>query len=99
MEFLIMVDIFSIFLFNLEVYSQDKLKKLRLQIKLIFFPNTLIYIWIKLPNQIKNRKSVENFKIKLDDFRKNDLKKNLRGHFWELLYELLNRIWSVYVLC
>ena len=30
--------------------------------------------------------------IKLDSFRKNGKKKNLRGHFWELSNELLKRI-------
>ena len=37
---------------------------------------------------------------------KNGKKKNLRGHFWELLYELQNRIWDyiyiyiyIYIYC
>ena len=34
----------------------------------------------------------QNFKIKLDDSRKNDKIKNLIGHFWELMDELPNRI-------
>ena len=34
--------------------------------------------------------------VKLDDFRNNSKKKNLRWYFWELLDELLNRIGSVY---
>ena len=39
---------------------------------------------------------MEDFKIKLDDLRKNGKKNNLRRHFWELSDELLNRIWSVH---
>ena len=41
-------------------------------------------------------------KIKLDDFKNNSKKKNLRGHFWEPSDELLNIIWFVlieYVFC
>ena len=41
--------------------------------------------------------SVRNIMIKLDDFRNNDKKKNLRGHFWQLSDELLNKILPVYV--
>ena len=36
---------------------------------------------------------VEILKNTLDDFRKNGKKKNLRGHFGELLDELFNWIW------
>ena len=67
--------------------------------QLDFFANRVIYFWNKSPNQIKNSNSVKKIKIKLDDFRKNGKKKNLRGHFGELLHELLNRIWSVYRYC
>ena len=40
----------------------------------------------------KNSKSVENFKIKLNDFGNNDKKKS----FSELSDKLLNKIWSVH---
>ena len=63
--------------------------------QLDFFVNRVIYFRNKLPNQIKNSNSIQNFKINLDDFRKNSKKKNLREHFWELSDELLNRIWSM----
>ena len=46
MEFLIIVDIFSIFLLELEIYSQDRFQKLNL--KLDFFANRVIYYWNKL---------------------------------------------------
>ena len=36
-------------------------------------------------------------KIKLDYFRKNIKTKNIRGNFWRLLNELLNRISSIYI--
>ena len=48
---------------------------------------------------IQNNNSIENFKIKLDNFGKNSKKKNLRGHCLELSDELLNRIWFVYRCC
>ena len=37
MEFLMMIDTFSIFLLKLEMSSQDRFQKLRLQINWIFF--------------------------------------------------------------
>ena len=66
MEFLITVDIFSIFLFKLEIYCQDKFQKLSLLTNGIF---------------CKNRNRVETLKIQLDEFRKNCKKKNLKWHF------------------
>ena len=49
---------------------------------------------------------IKKFKIEFDDFEDNGKKKNLRGHFWELMDEWLNRIfllyscnYSVYVPC
>ena len=70
MEFLIMVDIFSTFLLELEIYCQDRFQKLSLQTNWNFFDNIVLYFWNKLPNKIKNSYIVENFKIKLDGFRK-----------------------------
>ena len=65
---------------------------LKKYVQLDFFVHRVIYFWNKLPIQIKNSKSVKIFKIESDDFRNNDKKKNLRGHFGGLLGELLNRI-------
>ena len=42
MEFLIMKDIFSIFLLKVEIYSQNRFQKLSLLINWIFFVNTLM---------------------------------------------------------
>ena len=52
MEFLIMVDIFSIFLFKMEIYCQDGFQKLSLLPKRIFLL-IVIYFWNKLPNKKK----------------------------------------------
>ena len=49
--------------------------------QLDFFAIRLIYFLEKLPDQIKNTSSVENFQGTLDDIRKNEKKKNLRRHF------------------
>ena len=38
---------------------------------------------------MKNSNGVENFKIKLDDFKNKDKKKNLRGYFGEKSDEML----------
>ena len=80
MEFLITVDFFKC-LFEREICYQDRFQKLRLLTNWIFYA---IYFRNKLPNQNKNSKSIENFKIKLDYFGNNGEKKSLRGHFWEL---------------
>ena len=45
------------------------------------FTNRVIDFWKELSNQIKNCKRVKNFQIKLDGFRNNNKKKNLRGYF------------------
>ena len=64
MEFLIMVEIFSIFLLKLKIYSHDKFQKLCLLIKWIFFffANRGKHFWYKYffgtNCQIKNSKSV-----------------------------------------
>ena len=47
------------------------------------FKNRINYFWNKLPNQIKSSQKVENFEIKLDNFRKKEKKEVLRGNFYE----------------
>ena len=49
-----------------------------------------------MSNQIKSSESEENVQIKLDDFKRNGKKKNLRGDFREQSDELPNIILSVY---
>ena len=50
------------------------------QLDVFVFSLIVFYFLNKLPNQIKNWQSVENFVIKLEDFRNNKNKK-LRSHF------------------
>ena len=69
-----------------------QISKIKSTNQLDFFANRVIYFWNKLPNQIKNSNSVENFKIKWNGFWNNGKKKNLGGNFWELPGTLLNRI-------
>ena len=92
MEFLIMVEIFSIDLLKLKIYSQDRFQKWNRRTNWIFFANGLIYFWNKLPHQIKNSNNLRNLKIKLDNFRNNWEKKNLSGYFLEPSDEFLIRI-------
>ena len=49
-----------------------QIPKIKSTNKLDLFANRVMYFWNKLPNQIKNCNSVENLKIRLDDFGKND---------------------------
>ena len=65
MEFVIIADIFSIFLLEMENYCQDRFQKLSLLTNWIFSTNRVIYFWTKLPNYIKNRKRVEIFGLNL----------------------------------
>ena len=102
MEFLIMIDIFWVYIFELEIYYQGRFQKLSLLTNWIFLAKRVISFWKKLPYQIKNSIRVKSTKIKLNDFRNNGKKKNLRRPTREP-----NRIWSVnryciisvYVLC
>jgi hypothetical protein len=55
-----------------------------------FFSRRVIFYWNKLPSFIKNAETVNQFKNRLDTFRKNNL--NQPGQFWELSSEILSRI-------
>ena len=48
MEFLIIIDIFSIFLLELEIYNQNRFQKLSLRTNWIFFTNGVIYIFFQI---------------------------------------------------
>ena len=85
MEFKIMGDLFFfffIFLLELKITCQGRLKKkLGLLTNWIFL--IIEYIFseqIAKSDQIQQN-SVKHFNIRLDDFRKNGKKNNLRGHF------------------
>ena len=87
-----MVDIFSIFVFEMEIYCQDRFQKPSLLTNWIFFANRAIYFWYKLPNQIKNRNGVKKFNIEFGHFRKKLQEKEFKKYFCELLDELHFRI-------
>ena len=55
-----------------------------------FLTRRVIYYWNKLPSHVKNAETVNQFKNRLDAFRKNNL--DLSGHFWEISNEIFNRI-------
>ena len=74
MEFLIIVDIFSVFLLYWYFFCQDRFKRLSLT-NWFFFAHTVIYFGNKLANQIQNSKNLKEFQIQLNDFRNSDKKK------------------------
>ena len=80
MEFLIMVNFFQYFSLNWKFAIKMDLKNKSTN-QLNHFAHRVIYFLNKLPNQIKNRNSIENFEIKSDGFRKSFKKKNLSGNF------------------
>ena len=59
-----------------------------------FFGQRVIRFWNKLPEYVKDKKSVNGFKNALDDFRKRGIINNIRGQFWELSDDIFNRIYS-----
>ena len=54
--------LFSIFLFEVEIYYQSRFQKLNLLIGFFFFDG-YIYFWKKLPNQMKKSNSVKIIKL------------------------------------
>ena len=60
--------------------------------QLDFFSNRVISFWNKLPSNVKNSTSVNNFKNNLDKFRVDGKIKGLQGHFWDLSDEIFKRI-------
>ena len=55
-----------------------------------FLSRRVIHYWNKLPSHVKNSETVNQFKNRLDTFRKNNL--DLPGHFWEISNEIFTRI-------
>jgi hypothetical protein len=74
---------------NLVSRQKSKTKSAR---QLDFFSNRVIYFWNKLPTQVKDSTSVNNFKNNLDKFRVNGRKAGLIGHFWDLSDEIYRRV-------
>ena len=60
--------------------------------QLDFFSNRVIKYWNKLPTDVKNSTSVNNFKNNLDKFRANGIVVGLRGNFWDLSDEIFKRV-------
>ena len=60
--------------------------------QLDFFSNRVINYWNKLPTDVKNSTSVNNFKNNLDKFRVNGIQLGLRGNFWDLSDEIFKRV-------
>ena len=55
-----------------------------------FFSRRVISYWNKLPLNVKNAESVNQFKNRLDKFKNTNLEQH--GQFWELSTEIFNRI-------
>ena len=68
MEFLIIVDIFFIFILELEIFCQERFQKLSLLTNWIFC-NRVIYVCNKLPNQIKKQLECKKKKLSLDSLK------------------------------
>ena len=64
MEFLIMIDIFSMFFFELEIHYRDWFEQLNPLTKMIFANRVLPFL-NKLVIQIKNSSSVKKIKIRI----------------------------------
>ena len=86
-----MIDIYLVFLLEIDIVFQDTFQKISLLTNRIFLANKIIYFWNKLSNQIKNSDSVETSKIKLNYFRKEKKIKVFLG--------IIKYIWSVYRYC
>ena len=92
-----MADIFSVFLLKLEIFCQDRFKKLSLLTNWIFFLLTDEYIFGT--NCLSRLKIAAMLKIlRLNRMSSEEVlrKRILDGIFWELSDELFNRIWFVY---
>ena len=55
-----------------------------------FLCRRVVSFWNKLPIDVKNSKTINQFKNRLDNFRKNNL--DTHGHFWELSNEIYSRL-------
>lgn len=60
--------------------------------QLDFFSNRVIHYWNKLPSEVKNSTTTNNFKNNLDKFRIHGKSQNQQGHFWDLSDEIFKRI-------
>ena len=57
-----------------------------------FFAQRVLRYWNSLPALVKASESVTSFKSRLDTFRLSGYQANKLGHYWELSYEIFDRI-------
>ena len=57
-----------------------------------FFAQRVLCYWNSLPALVKASKSVTSFKSRLDTFRLSGYQANKLGHYWELSYNIFDRI-------
>ena len=58
-----------------------------------FFAQRVILFWNRLPYSVKsNCPNVDSFKSKLDSFRDKGYVAGVQGQFWELSYEIFDRV-------
>ena len=62
-----------------------------------YFSERVIQYWNKLPASVQLSTSVDSFKIKLSEYKKNALKSHsiIKGNYWEVSDEVLRRIETV----
>ena len=57
-----------------------------------FFAQRVLCYWNSLPALVKASESVTSFKSRLDTFRLSGYQANKLGHYWELSYDIFDRI-------
>ena len=57
-----------------------------------FFAQRVLRYWNSLPALVKASESVTSFKCRLDAFRLGGYQANKLGHYWELSYDIFDRI-------
>ena len=78
MNFLIMIDIFSIFLLELEIYCQDEFQNLGLLTNHISFTNRLLYFWKKTASSDQKQQQTKK-EIEFYDLLNNSEKMNINS--------------------
>ena len=54
-----------------------------------FLPNRVINVWNKLPNNVKLSRSVNSFKVNLNEYKASN---GINGNFWDVSYDVVSRI-------
>ena len=86
-------------LFNMSRSGHNLVSRARVGDKLRreYFSERVIQYWNKLPASVQLSTSVDSFKIKLSEYKKNALKSHsiIKGNYWEVSDEVLRRIETV----